>query len=303
MSESGPEEQPPIPEDYRQWLKREADRRGMAPEELLEAIVLAHQSMQTAGASDEPITLVDQSDLDAIESKYMDLLEDVRDRVIQVKRETDKKAPADHEHPDLEQTLTATTESLTTLEQTLDTLDETVDELDQTLDERVTALESDLQTGFENYEEILEYLLETTDTLQERLDTLAQATLQTRERLRDITGSQKEREAIEELKATANTRGISTAICESCENRVRIGLLTSPHCPHCGATFTGLESTDGLRGLFGSPRLTTGDRPALTGRQQPALDEQIEADLTTDRNTMDESAVNLDDADPRTTDE
>ncbi len=303
MSESGPGEQPAIPEDYRQWLKREADRREMAPAELLEAIVLAHQSMQTAGENDEPITLVDQAELDAVESKYMDLLEDVRDRVIQVKRETDKKAGVDHDHPDLEQKLATTAESLNSLEQSLDTLEATVNELDDTLDERVTTLESDLQTGFENYEEILGYLLDTTDSLQDRLDTLARATLQTRERLRDLTGSQKEREAIEELKAAANTRGISTAICDSCGDRVRIGLLTSPHCPHCGATFTGLESTDGLRGLFGSPQLTTGDRPALTGRQQPELDERIEADLATDRNSMDESDVNLDDADSGTTNE
>ncbi len=274
-----------IPDEYREWLRDEADRREVHPAEFLTAIIAAYRVATTdadapANSSDNTMPrLATQSDLDALETEFTDLIEDVRSRVIQVKRETDTKAPADHEHPALAEQLTETSETVTSLDTAVTDLEADLQDLQAAL----SAVQHDMTAGFENYEEILEYLVETTDTLQERLDTLAKATLATRQRLRETVGNRKEQQAVQELKSEANKHGVEVAKCQSCNETVHLGLLTSPHCPHCSSVFTDVDPATGLRGIMQADILTTGDRPALTGRQRPAIDDEIEAELDSER--------------------
>ncbi|MFC6872598.1 hypothetical protein [Halobellus marinus] len=148
-------------------------------------------------------------------------IKDVRERVIQVKRETDTKAPADHGHPDMEQKL---------------------------------------QSGFENYERILEHLTDQTDEHDAKLDAIAGAIVDLRKRAVALERNSAERAAVSDLHREANQLGVTTAVCDSCGESVSVGLLDEPYCPHCESSFDGVESKSGF---FGSHRLTVGDRPAL----------------------------------------
>ncbi|WP_435176018.1 hypothetical protein [Halorussus sp. AFM4] len=194
-----------------------------------------------------------EADLADAEDDFDEKIDDVRDRVIQVKRETDAKAPADHGHDDLRQRTDSVADRADRLADELDALAETVAELD----DRVEA-------GFENYEDVLEYLTDATDDLESRLSTLAEVTVELRDRTRTLTARHAARAAADELAHLANRRGVDSADCGHCGETVHVGLLAEPRCPHCASTFNDVEPK---RGLFGSARLVVGDPPALEGER------------------------------------
>lgn len=105
-----------------------------------------------------------------------------------------------------------------------------------------------MDDGFENYEEVLSYLTETTDELEERLDVLATALVAVRDRTRQLAVAAEERAAVAELARTANRNGVETALCESYELSVTVSLLCDPECPHCGASFADLRPKEGWFG-------------------------------------------------------
>lgn len=182
--------------------------------------------------------------LDRLESRLADLeedfaakLTDVRERVIQVKRETDGKAPADHEHEgsaggaDVEDAL---------------------DDLEARTEASVEALEAaveDLETRAADFDG--------------KLDRLARAAVSMKRRLADLSGAGGDRERLAALAAEANREGVDRARCGACAKPVRVSLLAAPRCPHCETAFTGVEASGGW--LFGSDTLRTDRRPALTG--------------------------------------
>jgi predicted Zn-ribbon and HTH transcriptional regulator len=201
---------------------------------------------------DEPDGAVDADQLDRrfddMETRFGELLEDVRERVVQVKREVDAKAPEDHDHPDLEAAVEELGE-LEDLQADLTAVESAVDRLD-----------ARLEAGFDNYEEVLEYLADAIDTVTNRQRTLAKALVETREELRKLAARDSARSAVESLKREAAQRGVRTAACGECGASVDVGLLTRAECPHCSATVVGVEPA---RGFFGSDTLATGNRPAL----------------------------------------
>ena len=171
-----------------------------------------------------------------VEADLDEKITDVRQRVIQVKREADAKAPTEHDHPELERR---------------------VDE------------------GFENYEEVLEYLTQRTDDLADdaadrgaKLRTVANAVVDLRKRVAAIEGVVEERAAVAALRESANRQGIVEAACDSCGESIRLGLLDEPACPHCESPFDGVEPG----GWFRSARLTVGDVPALEGTTPDTAD-------------------------------
>ena len=236
-----------LPDELESWVDDRAAATDRTREEVVHRLIAAHRELDEREDGDGELDLdaVDgfetgsdasrETDVDSIEQGLDDVAErvaaleadldekitDVRERVIQVKRETDAKAPAEHDHP----------------------------EIDRRLSE-----------GFENYEEILEYLTDTTDEHGSKLDRLGSAVVALRSRLSALEGSVETREAAADLRREANSRGVTKAACESCGETVHLGLLDEPRCPHCDAPFDGLEPK---RGFFGSNRLTVGDRPAL----------------------------------------
>ena len=165
--------------------------------------------------------------VEALESDLDEKITDVRERVIQIKREADAKAPADHDHPSIERRI---------------------------------------DDGFGDYEEILESLVARTEALEDgaedrdsKLRTVANAVVDLRRRVGTIEGVVEERAAVAALREEANRRGVTEAACDACGNAVQLGLLDEPACPHCGSPFDGVEPG----GWFRSSRLTVGNRPAL----------------------------------------
>ena len=167
--------------------------------------------------------------VESAEREFQQKLEDVRERVIQVKQEVDAKAPADHDHGEFDR-LVALGGHVDDLQGDVETLTE---RLDATLPEQETATEE------------LEAELE---TVQERLRTVAWAVRD----LRDDVEADDGFEPVERLKRAAAKADVDRARCENCGNGVDIALLTDPHCPHCEATVDDVEEASGF---FSKPKL------------------------------------------------
>lgn len=238
-----------LPDSVEEWLDRRANDRDATREQVLRELLEAHREIDD-GASLPPSA----SDVDHLREEFVAKIEDVRERVIQVKREADEKAPADHDHADLREDV--------------DELEAAVDEIER-LRERVESNREHVDAGFENYEEVLTYLTETTDELEERLDVLASALVGVRDRTQRLAVDAEERAAVAELARTANRNGVKSALCESCDLSVTISLLREPECPHCRAAFRDVEPK---QGFFGSNTLLVGDPPALAGETLDDVD-------------------------------
>lgn len=224
---------PDVPDAVIEWLSSVAAEHGVSETELLRSLLAGASASDPEGGT---------GTVDHLEREFRSMVDDVRDRIVQVKRETDEKAPADHAHHDLQT-------AMDQLGQELAALDATVSQLD----DRVSV-------GFENYEEILTYLTDTTDALDRKIGQLAATVIDLRERVGDTTRDEVRRAALVHLTDTANRHGIGTAKCDNCSETVHIGMLVEPRCPHCDSLFSALEPKSGF---FRSSVLHTGTLPAL----------------------------------------
>jgi chaperonin cofactor prefoldin len=172
--------------------------------------------------------------LEALEEDFDEKITDLRERVIQVKREADAKAPADHDHEELRAW---------------------VDRLGTRVD-----------GGFENYEEVLTYLTDETEDLDDKVTRLASVVVSLRERTARVERRVTRGDAVADLKESANRHGMRKAKCGACGGSVGVGLLTEPACPHCESGFVGVEPAGRL---FGSGTLVTGSAPALMAGDDP----------------------------------
>ncbi|WP_327051302.1 hypothetical protein [Halomicrococcus gelatinilyticus] len=242
-----------LPDSVEEWLDERAEDAGTTREAVVRELLAAHRSIDGEEAdpveADRPAAAVED-----LREEFTEKLEDVRERVIQVKREADEKAPAGHDHADLREDLAE--------------LDAAVEEMEE-LREQVEANRRHVDSGFENYEEVLSYLTETTDELEEKLDVLAAAMVDVRDRTRQLAAAAEERAAVADLARTANRNGVKSAVCESCDLSVTISLLREPECPHCGAA---VRDIDPKQGFFGSNTLVVGDPPALEGETLDDVD-------------------------------
>lgn len=166
--------------------------------------------------------------IDSIEANFREKLDDVRERVIQVKKEADRKAPKDHTHAQFEQ-LGSISERFDDLEAELD---EIRDSLGSAVDGegRVTELENSLER------------------VEERLQTVAWVVSDLRE-AQEASGAL---DPVDRIKRAAAKADIQRAKCENCGEGVTISLLTDPECPHCEATVSNVEPASGF---FGKPTL------------------------------------------------
>lgn len=208
--------------------------------EALEDALADHVSEQVAESLDAELTdrlseatssLQKQLEnrIDTVENDFQGKLEDVRERVIQVKRETDTKAPADHGHDALE----------------------VVDDLR----ERFETVERDFETLRDAYEETVpdqgdqvEELSQEFQEIQDRLQTVAWVVND----LRDAHESAGGLDPVDRIKRAAAKADIDRARCENCGDGVEIALLTDPKCPHCDATVSNVEPK---AGWFDKPTL------------------------------------------------
>ena len=264
-----------LPPELGEWLHDQASEQDVPPEALLEQLLSAYRTVSAANEDDVydlSSLLEDRSGelderLEARREEYTDLIQDVRERVIQVKREADGKAPADHSHEEL-------LARLDELSATVEQVDGVQDDVDD-IEEAVAELSSELDAGFDNYETILRYLSDTTEDLDSKLTKLARLTVDLREEVLRLAAAEARRSSVDTLKLAANREGVERAKCEECSSTVRIGLLTEPACPHCASSFTDVQASDSF-GPFGSNRLLTGEAPALPEGADPDLDEEID---------------------------
>lgn len=168
--------------------------------------------------------------LDRVEAEFDEKMTDVRERVVQVKKETDRKAPEDHTHSELED---------------VEQLDTRITELE----EELTALRNDFEAQPDETETDTD-VDERLDQLQDRLQTVAWVVSDLREDQKPTGGL----EAVERIKRAAAKADIERANCENCSESVAISLLTDPECPHCRATVTNVEPA---AGWFKKPTLLT----------------------------------------------
>jgi len=184
------------------------------------------------------------AEIDRVESSFTDKIQDVRDRVVQVRREADGKADGDHTHPEFGELATLSA-AVDDLEASLSVLESRVDEATAdaaAAEERVDALD-------ERVSEV-ERATDRLDEVEERLQTVAWVVSDLREAEQArSTGT----DAIDRLKATAAELDVDRAVCENCTQAVDIALLHEPKCPHCDATVSDVALPGGL---FGKPKLT-----------------------------------------------
>ncbi|PSP27099.1 hypothetical protein BRC65_07975 [Halobacteriales archaeon QH_2_65_14] len=167
--------------------------------------------------------------IEGVEGEFQEKLNDIRSRVVQVKKETDAKAPEDHTHPELAR---------------LDSLAQEVETLQSEFEELRDEYEATVPEQAETVDDLAGQL----DTIQERLQTVAWVVSD----LRDSHESRGGLEAVERIKRAAARADVERANCENCGEGVTLALLTDPKCPHCDATVTNVEPASGW---FGNPKL------------------------------------------------
>lgn len=239
-----------LPPELREWLDSHATSQDVDRETLLMQLVASYRHT-TDGEFEGPAVLLDEGEIagleeqisearnavqrqlgnriDETETTFQKKLEDVRERVIEVKKEADGKAPKDHTHPQIDQ---------------LDDIGERLDALETDIDDLRHAVDS---TVPEN-EERIEELEATLDTVQERLQTIAWVVSD----LREAQEASEKLDPVDRIKRAAAKADIQRAKCENCGEGVTIALLTDPQCPHCEATVSNVEPASGF---FGKPTL------------------------------------------------
>lgn len=251
-----------MPEELRSWLERKAAEQDENPRDLLIRAVVAYRFLEGESetlerAVEERLADVDDrmervaGRLDTVEDETDTRVAELGERLVQVTQELESVAPANHAHDDLE-----------------DRVEDVASEAAANA-ERLDALDDRLSGGFSNFEEVLEYLTDTTADVEEKLTRVASVLRDVRDRTRDLEAAAARRDAVDELRREAHADGSTSGRCSDCGGTVHLGLLTEPVCPHCGATFVDFEP--GPR-FFGSATLSVGDRPALEAASEPPAD-------------------------------
>lgn len=258
-----------LPADLGTWLDEQARELDVERDRLLVAVLAAYRAtaeldgdVDTAGhdvalaggdAQEEAIaTLIDErveaaladrfqttptavhealdERVSALEDDVETMIQDVRDRVVQVKREADAKAPADHSH-----------DALTRVDDLAGRL--------ATVESDVTALAADLEEAEGESPGADRSTLDArVDEIADRLKTVAWVVKDLREAHEDGGDTA----AVDRIKRAAAELDVARAKCEHCGEGVEIALLTAPTCPHCEATVATVEAASGF---FGKPTL------------------------------------------------
>lgn len=252
-SESGEEVTLSVPPELDRWLEERASALGVDRGQLLVELLGSYRELteredsveivdaETIDATVEETVAAQleteleelREQLDVAESEFQAKLDDVRDRVIQVKHDADRAAPADHDHEAFERVEAAA--------ETADAAAAATEALEDRLDELAADLEALEETSERTREQFDGRLAD----LEDRLTKVAWA-------VSDLREDRAKTAAVEQLKRDAAEADISRATCENCGNGVEIGLLSEPKCPHCDAAAATVEPATGW---FGSPRL------------------------------------------------
>jgi chromosome segregation ATPase len=207
--------------------------------ELDERISTAVESHIEASATPENEDIEELSSrIDSLETEIEADIEDVRDRVLQVRDAVKERAPKDHTHAETRQ------------------LAERVDGLAGNLEDVGTEVTATTET--------VEELEARLSDVESKLDRLARVVVALRNR--DTAEATEREEQLDHIRRQANEQDVVKARCATCEGSVRISLLTEPACPHCGAEVRDIEPPNSVLGRaldIGRAKLTGPDPPAL----------------------------------------
>ena len=270
-----------VEEPLQEWLDQVADQLGVSRAELLRQLLASYRTvaedeslediLDGAASGDGPVSEELDTRIDDLEGDIQRKIDDVRERIVQIKRETDGKAPADHDHAELREQTENAAGNLAQLRTEVGSIQESLSDVRE-----------DVDTGFENYEEVLSYLTDATDDIEGKLTVLAGAVVDLRTRTATVAARESARHAADDLMRRANALGVQTARCEECSLRVDLALLARPECPHCASTFSDVQEG----GWFRPATLVVGDVPALEGGEVD-LGTELEAMIDDDENTDD----------------
>lgn len=132
-----------------------------------------------------------------------------------------------------------------------------VSRIEDTLEAELGDIESRLAQTMETSAEVSDHLLNSLEALEREVANLGDEL----ESLRSTLHESVDRRPVADLKQSANRAGIDSAICQSCDDTVLVGLLERAECPHCKSQFADVKSDSGW--LFTRHYLIGG---AATGR-------------------------------------
>jgi chromosome segregation ATPase len=164
---------------------------------------------------------------DTLEADFQAKIDDVRERVVQVKREADAKAPADHSHEEFDH---------------IDALSQDIEGLEG----EIADLRADVTEALETQDEQLGDIDDIDDRLDDVEDKLTRVAWVVSDLRDEQGGRDQNQKAVDRLKRAAAQENISTARCSNCSEQVEIGLLTEPQCPHCSATVSDVRPEGGI---------------------------------------------------------
>jgi len=164
-----------------------------------------------------------------LDQEFQEKITDVRQRVVQLKRELNSKAPADHE------AFAAVDE----LEEDVTDLNRELVDVRDDMEQNVADQASRLDTIEQRFDEFERRLSDTEDKLKRVAWVVSD--------LRDNQGGRDaHQKAVNRIKRAAAQEGLNTASCQDCSESVDIGLLTDPECPHCNATVSDVRPEGGF---------------------------------------------------------
>ncbi|MDS0278220.1 ribbon-helix-helix protein, CopG family [Halomicroarcula sp. S1AR25-4] len=168
---------------------------------------------------------------ESVEDDFQAKIEDVRSRVVQLKRELDGKAAADHDHEEFA--------AIEDLESEVTSLHRELAAARDELEDDIT----DQSARIDDVERHIEGVDDRIDDVEEKLTRVAWVVNDLRD---DQGGRDAHQKAVDRIKRAAAQEGISSASCENCGESVDIGLLTDPQCPHCGSTVSDVRPEGGI---------------------------------------------------------
>lgn len=176
-----------LPDDLARWLDSLAEGDPNRDREaVLTALLAAHRELDDDGA---PSTLVDR--LDTQREEYVSLVEDIRERVVDLRRE--------------------------------------LDAIEGDVVDRVEAMETELDRldqGFDNYETVLEGLGDAVEETQQRTEALASAVTELRER----GGTEEDLATLKRAANRAGVRAASCENCGETVTVALLTDAECPHC-------------------------------------------------------------------------
>lgn len=285
MSDLGPTDRPP-----EKAIEAAVDETGVGREELLKRALVALAEAEGIDIPDPEEVAAIRRDLDDLDADVDEKVADLRDRFVDLYRDVESKAPADHTHEetadrldevaadatraaaDASQAAADATDAVETAAAAEASVEAALDELDE-LGDRLARVESrtegldDLEPRVNGLESRVTDLESRTDGIDvedvdDKLSRVAGAIVRVRRRLEAAERDRADRERLDALTAAANRHGVRKANCTECGETVGLGLLTTPECPHCGRRFAELDPNPGF---LGTSRLVAEAAPPLDG--------------------------------------